>query len=385
LGTKAGAQTNSLRYIIRHHRSTRSSMNRKLQQPTTDSSILTSILCCALLFGVAASAFAQKVRPGKQIDLKHLQSKFESAVGKDFEVVKGEFKERSNARGGGSYWLAHIKPKHPGSFALTYRYNYNDPHYSHVERTFNLNVGRTGCSRGVPSYGSYHRFCLGDTIIFPVAINNFTEHEFTLTSTAYTPEQDATWEKFGAEPTNTPWDESTVSNPLADHLRYVGRSSYRALHRNGGYTLEGYAMFEAQSPGRFNLALSATFPDPASAVLSSVGDGGGKSIIIVPRETPVTLLASSHGVQGYTTGYDGKEFVRSTSGDSYMVNLIILQPGDRISFKYYTTVRSARQERNEPTSHTGPDVIPPPQISKLPFAVNAEHDFTEWLIDYLPR
>jgi hypothetical protein len=237
----------------------------------------------------------------------------------------------------------------------------------------------------VPSYASYHRFCLGDTIIFPVAIFNFTEHEFRLTSTEYTEEQDAVWEKFGAEPTNTPWDESVVSNPLAEQLRYVGRSAYRSLHRNGGYTLQGYAMFEAKSPGRFNLALSATYPDLPSAVLSSVGAGGGKPIIIVSRGTPVTLLASSHGVEGYTTGYDGKEFVRSTSGDSYMTDVIILQPGDRISFQYYTAIRSARQERNEPTSRTGPDVIPPPQITKLPFAVTAEHDFTEWLIDYLPH
>lgn len=39
----------------------------------------------------------------------------------------------------------------------------------------------------------------------------------------------------------------------------------------------------------------------------------------------------------------------------------------------------------EPTSHTGPDVIPPPLIAKLPSAVTAEHDFTEWPVDYLPR
>ena len=171
------------------------SMNRRLEPLPIVSSILPGILLCASLFGSAFPAPAQRSRPGKSVDLQQLRSKFEAAVGKDFDVVKDELKGRSNARGGGTYWLAHLKPKHAGYFRLTYRYNYNGSHYSHVEREFSLNVGRKGCRRGVPSYGSYFRFCLGDTIIFPVAIYNFTEHEFSLTSTEYTPDQDAVWEK----------------------------------------------------------------------------------------------------------------------------------------------------------------------------------------------
>jgi hypothetical protein len=254
-----------------------------------------------------------------------------------------------------------------------------------VEREFGLNVGRKGCRRGVPSYGSYFRFCLSDTIIFPVAIYNFTEHEFTLTSTAYTPEQDAVWERVRPELSDASLESSAVSNPIADHLRYVGSTSHKMLHRNGGYTLEGHAVFEAQSPGRFNLSLSATFADLPSAVLSSVVASGGTPIIIVARETPVTLLASGHAVRGYRMGYDGRESVSSTSGDSYMTDVMILQPGDRISLKYYTAIRSARYERREPTAGNSPDIIPPPRITKLPFALNSEYNFTEWLVDYLPR
>ena len=132
--------------------------------------LLASFFLVQLFPGSRSLVSAQKQQPNrrtKSVDLDQLRSKLVAAVGKDFEFVKGELDARSNASGGGTYWLAHLKPKHPGSFKLTYRYNYNDPHYSHVEREFGLNVGRKGCRRGVPSYGSYHRFCVGDTIIFP--------------------------------------------------------------------------------------------------------------------------------------------------------------------------------------------------------------------------
>lgn len=357
-------------------------------------SVFSRILLFAVLVGSALLVSAQetqRVRPAKPVNLEQLRAKFEAVVGKDFEVVKGELKGRSNASGGGSYWLAHIKPKHPGSFKLIYRYNYNDPHYSHVEREFGLNVGRKGCRRGVPSAGSYHRFCVGDTIIFPVAIFNFTEHEFSLTSTEYTPEQDAIWETTYPESPDLSAERTPINNPLADHLRYVGSSSHRLLHRNGGYTLEGYAMFEAQSPGRFNLTVSAVYPDLPSAVLSSVPASGGTPIIIVSRDTPVTLLASHHEVRGYTMGFNGQEYVSSVSGDAFMVDLMILQPGDRISLKYFTTIRRRDYERRERAggdSSSGDeptDKVPVPLVSKLPFALNTEYNYTEWLMDYLPR
>ena len=367
----------------------RNNMKRFPDPFVTVTSVFSSMLLCALLVGSALPASAQRVRPGKSADLEQLRTKFEAAVGKDFEFVKGELKGRSNLSGGGTYWLAHIKPRHPGNFKLIYRYDYNDSHYSHVEREFNLNVGRKGCRRGVPSTGSYHRFCLGDTIIFPVAIYNFTEHEFSLTSTEYTVDQDAVWEK--AYPPDESLERSKVNNPAADHLRYVGSSSHKMLHRNGGYTLESYAVFEAQSPGRFNVTLSAAYPDLKSAVLSGIGTGGGTPIIIVARETPVTLLASSHEVRGYTMGFNGQEYVSSTSGDAYMVDVMILQPGDRISLKYYTTIRSRNYERREHADKEtrwdddASEKVPPPLVSKLPFALKTEDNFTEWLAGYLPH
>jgi hypothetical protein len=355
--------------------------------------VLVSLLLFQLFPGSLTLVSAQKQHPKpgtKLIDLEQLRRDFVAAVYKDFEVVKGEMKERSNLSGGGTYWLAHIKPRHPGSFKLIYRYNYNDPHYSHVEREFGLNVGRKGCRRGVPNTGWYHRFCVGDTIILPVIVNNFTEHEFSLTSQVYTPEDDAVWEKAYPGWVDVGADQSLVNNPLAEHLKYVGSSSHRLLHRNGGYTLESYAVFEAQSPGRFNLTVSAAYPDLPSTVLSGIGAGGGVPIIVVSRDTPVTLLASHHDVRGYTVGFNGQEYVSSVSGDAYMTDVMILQPGDRISLKYLTTIRSPDYERREHGANdqrAGEDVdkIPAPLIYKNPFALNTEYDFTEWLVDYLPR
>jgi hypothetical protein len=328
---------------------------------------------------------AQENRPATSVNREELRSRFAAAAGQDFEIVKDEFKSSPSSGGGGSYWLAYLKPKHAGSFSLTYSYNYNDPHYSHVEREFGLNVGQTGCRRGVPSAGSYHRFCLGDTIIFPVAINNFTEHQFNLNSREYTKEQDEIWESAASEPRDGRLDCSQVQNPVADYLRYVGSDSHKLLPRNGGYTLESYAVFEAQQPGRFNLAMGAVFSDLPSAILSATQNSGGVPIIIVSRETPVTLLASHHEVRGYTMGFNGKEYCSSTSGDSFMTDVTILQPGDRISLKYYTTIRWAAYERRERSSPADPEIIPPPRVSKVPFSLSAESNFTGWLTDYLPR
>jgi len=349
-----------------------------------------SAFCCVLLLASIFPLAAQKVAPRKPFDtdMATLRSRFTEAVGQDFEIVKDEIKQRSNARGGGRYWLVHLKPKHSGYFALTYRYDYSDSHYSHVEREFNLGVGARGCRRGPPHLGSYHRFCIGDTIIVPIVINNFKRHEFSLKSSLYSEKDDAAYETHLAKPATQDSQRSLLNNPLADQMRYVGSTSHKLLHRNGGYTLEAYAEFEAQRPGRFNLALSSAHSGLPASVFSDAGHSGSIPIIIVARETPVTLLASSHAVRGYTMGYDGREFVSSTSGDSYMTELIILQPGDRISLKYHSHVRSRDYERTERASHLQSDIardeVPPPLIIKRPFGLRSEYNFTEWLVDYLP-
>jgi hypothetical protein len=359
--------------------------NRKLTVCFTKN--LYAVLC-VLLFGSIVPLIAQQTSTRKDLAAEPLRAKLATAIGADFEIAKDELRSRSNASGGGTYWLVHVKAKHSGYFAFTYRYNYGDSHYSHVEREFNLNVGPMGCRRGPPSTGSYSRFCLGDTIILPIVINNFTEHEFSLKSREYTNEENAAFEKEYPRPGDQHLDDSAVANPVSE-LRYLGRTSHRLLHRNGGYTLEAYTTFAAERPGRFNLAVSSALRS-TPADLSSPSTGlGSVPIIIVARETPVTLLASRHEVRGYSKGYDGREWVSSTSGDAFMTELIILQPGDRIALKYHSSIRSRETEwkeragtvRNEPST----DDAPQPQIVKRPFALMTNYDFTEWLVDYLPR
>jgi hypothetical protein len=344
--------------------------------------VVPKLTLIVMLSGAATATFAQKTGAIKTPDLTQVRANFTAALGKDFEIVKDEFKQRSNTRGGGSYLLMHVRAKHAAYFMLTYRYNYNDSHYSHVERDFNLSVGDRGCRRGPPHLGSYSKYCAGDTIIIPIALNNFSEHQFKLRSRPFGKEDETSFDEQHPEARDQGLEHFDVNNPIADHMRYVGSRSSRMLHRNGGYTWETYATFEAVRPGRFNLEVSAAPVGPRVSLLVGVGDPVGVPIIVVARDTPVTLLASHQEVRGYTMGYNGQEYVSSTSSDAFMSELLILQPGDRISLLYHTMVRSPEFERSEPA--TEPKSVRP-MITKLTFALNPEYDFSEWLVDYLPR
>jgi hypothetical protein len=361
----------------------------ELQLPVVNS--LTLSFCRAMLavlmLGAIVPLAAQKISPRKQFDSSALRAKLSAAVSNDLEIVKDEIRERWSASGGSTYWLVHVKAKHSGDFTFTYRYKSVYPQYSHVERAFNLRLGPKGCRRGPPFTGSYSRFCVGDTIILPILVNNFTEHEFKLKSSHYTKEDDAVFEQEQPRPSWEGLDRSPVSNSVRE-LRYVGRTSVKLPHSDGGYTLEAYATFVAEHPGRFNIAVSrqikkmpADLSNPWDALTSF-------PIIIVPSGTPVTLLASRHEVRGYSRGYDGREWVSSTSGDAYMTDVMILQPGDYITLEYYTSVRGPGFERQQlelAQNEIWRPEAPPPQIVKLPFSPYKEHDFTEWLVDYLRR
>jgi hypothetical protein len=333
------------------------------------------LLLLTLLTGFLFEAEAQKIVSKNPANLAQLRTRFTAAVRDHFEVVRDELKARSITQGGETYWLVHVQPKHSGYFKLTYRYNYNDSHYSHVERDFGLRIGPRGCRRGPPYTGSYSRFCVGDTIIVPIMIQNYTEHDFKLTADTYSKEDDTSFDKEYPAETNGNLGCSEVSNAVAEYMSYLGCESHKLLHRNGGYTLETYAEFEAKRPGRFNLAVGTT------GMASPAGASVNVPITIVERGVPVTLLASHQEVRGYSRGFDGSEYVSSTSGDGFMSEVMILQPGDRISLKYSTSVRSASYERSERVE----EAPKPPAIFKLPFVVKADYDFSDWLLDYLPK
>jgi hypothetical protein len=150
------------------------------------------------------------------------------------------------------------------------------------------------------------------------------------------------------------------------------------LHRVPGYTLNLYAEFVAAGPGRMNLLVTTSAPD--------LKGSGGVPIIVLPLGAPATLIAGREEVRGYRTGFDGREYLASTSGNSYMTNVLVLQPGDRISVAYFSIVR-----RSDDVGGRFGDVGRDPSenlkpvINVRPFAPDARYDFTEWIVDYLPR
>lgn len=339
------------------------------------------VIGCLLLIAAGNTSASYTPKPAS-LDSAQLRSPFLAAFGSHFELVKDELKSRSRESGGGEYWLAYVKPFQAGYFALQYRYRYHDKLYSHVEREILFSVGPKGCRRGPPSSMVYGRFCLGDTVIIPVLVNNFTDHQFKLAKhQPLTDEKD--WQTFAErypDSHDQGLDKTPVANP-SESLRYVGCRSHKMLHRSAGYTLQLMAEFEAVKPGRFNLLASSS----PQTLKPGESPAGSLPIIVVARDAPVILIAGREEVRGYTIGHDGREYLSSTSGNNYMTNLIVLQPGDRISVNYFSVRRGREYEGAGFASRLAdPAESIKPMISVHPFALDKTWEFSDWLVDYLP-
>jgi hypothetical protein len=340
-------------------------------------SIAKALVCC-LLISLPITTVAQTRRSSRP-DAAQLRSRFLAAFGNDFDLVKDEFRSRSGEQGGGEYWLAYVKPTHAGYFGLQYRFKPNDNHNSHVEHEIFFGVGPRGCRRGPPSSGVYTRFCLGDTVIVPVLVNRFTEHEFKLAKSQ--PLRDEDWQTFEdkyPEIRDQKLDTTPVANP-SESLRYVGRGSHKMMHRIPGYTLELYAVFEAVKPGKFNLMASSA----PQAEAPGKPAYGSIPIVVVARDTPVTLLAGREETRGFMMRPNG-ESLSSTSGNNYMTSLIVLQPGDRISVRYLSARRGPQYERRgyARSGSSDPAESVQPVISVHQFALDTKYDYSGWLVDY---
>ncbi|MGZ8845584.1 MAG: hypothetical protein ACXW3C_03890 [Pyrinomonadaceae bacterium] len=331
-----------------------------------------SLACIILL--TASFLSAQSRKPP---DAAILRTKFNAAFEKDFDLIKDEMKIRAVERGGGTYWLAFVKPKRTGYFYLQYRYPESD-HLDIREHEIRFSIGPEKCRRGGPSSGVYGRFCLGDTIIVPVLVNNYAGHEFKLTKAEYTDEkEDATTSTTDSSGLDT----SPVNNPALPTLRYAGRESHKSLHRSLGYTLNLNAEFVAASPGRMNLLVTAS--DPGNA---ETRGHEGVPIVVLPFGAPATLIAGREELRGYRIGFDGREYLASTSGNSYMTHILILQPGDRISARYFSIVRGSEFERRvSGADNRDPSESLMPVIKVRSFLPDTRYDFTEWIVDYLPK
>ena len=338
------------------------------------------LVVCLLLFIFLPSAAAQSRKAVPKADA--LRAGLVSAAGRHFELVKGELKKRPDEKGRDVFWLAHVRPRAPGYFVLRYRFKPDHKHYSHVEHQISFTVAPKGCRRGPQSYGVYERFCMGDTIIVPVIVSGARGHKFELTKRA--PAADEDWrtldEKYPDRKKGL--DTTPVENP-SENLRYVGHRPDVRHNRGLGYVLHLHAEFEAVKPGRFNLMVTAS----PNLVESSEMEPASHPIIVVDRSASVTLIAGREIVQGFTRGRDGKEYASSTTGHGYTTNLIVLQPGDRISFAYFSVTRDGAFERG--LTGGGVRAKDPaeeikPVISVQPFSLETRYDHSGWLVDYLP-
>ena len=335
-----------------------------------------SILCCLLLTAPCASVARS---PEFQTpNAATLRSKFVEALGKDFDLVKDEFKTQTP--GGGIYWLAHLKPKRTGRFYL--QHTYKDPHenYSHIEQEIRVGVAPQGCVRGLPFAATYTRICLGDTIIFPVEVNDFTNHQFKLIRADY-PNADSDWKTFDdprPEMLRSGFDPTAIANPVAELLRYEGSYSDKAALAYPGYLLQWYAVFEAMKPGRFNLEVTA-------ANAASTGAFSTQPIIVVAPGAPLTVIPARETLRFFSKRKHGQERVAGSSGNSYVTDLMILQPGDRISLPYHTFTRNLEYERKFGAAIGVDPTDIKPVITVHPFSLDPNYNINEWLIDYLPK
>lgn len=311
---------------------------------------------------------ARVPQPGAAPDTASLRRALADAFGESFEIARTELSSGLRERGG-TFWLVHARPRRSGDYELRYRYEYrdrvrpNDPLYTHVEHTSYIRVGEAGCWRRLQGKD----VCLGDTIILPFVVDDYTGHTFTLGRRG-SPVGGGAGEREAPPAVEMAPEVDSVANPLSAHLRYLGTTSSEMLRRNGGGSVVYSAEFQAVAPGSFNLALGGG----ASAA-------GSVPVVIVPRGQPVTVLLANETV----VGTDQVQGFSSHGGNQYLTTVLLLQPGDRISLEYGHHAFSARQEFAGRSGGRGLRETAP-VITRFPFHLDTEERFNAWIAPHLP-
>jgi hypothetical protein len=314
-------------------------------------------------------------------DTAQLRAALAATFGGDFEIVRHELRSGLPERSG-TFWLVHARPKRSGDFRLQYRYRYVDhvhpeaPLYTHVERESYIRVGERGCLRRRQAKD----VCLGDTIILPFVLDDFSRHTFSLRY-----QGPASTDTLAREWTNEADRSSAdpVPNPAAPTLRYVGSGASVRLHRRPGSTTVYSATFEAAAPGRLNLAVHAATPgEPASTSAA-----GSVPVIVVPRGQPVTVLLQNEHVRGV----DDVRGFSSSSGNQYLTTALLLQPGDRITLEYHSVTVNGFDHPMPGTGQVGESVrgrggifAVQPAIERFPFSLDPRDRFNAWIVRHLP-
>ncbi|HEX7318477.1 MAG TPA: hypothetical protein VF297_31510 [Pyrinomonadaceae bacterium] len=329
--------------------------------------LLAALCLCATASAQSTKEQAREFRPdaSQRAEASRLRGALAAAVGESFEVARDKLTRRSNWHGGQLYWLAHLRAKRPGDYYVKYKYRYKDhanpqdPLYTFVEHQTVVRVGPRGC----PRQPRYTFVCVGDTVIFPVVFNDYTEHTFSLVAQPHSP-GDAANEKRWRDMEEAGLYREPVHNPAAEFMRYVGRSAHYSPHRAPGFTMTFHATFEAVKPGSFNL---------------SVG-GNSVPVVIVAPGQPITILSARDDARGYT-----ERFSSNGPSNNYLTTPVILAVGERLTLEYLTYSRRGRSAGGENETALEATVKDhAPAITLLPFHVDPARDFNEWLVDSLP-
>jgi hypothetical protein len=332
----------------------------------TRCTLLTLLAALCLSANAAAQpAKGLEQRPEAKALEAGLRRSLAEAVGEHFEVARDRLARRSNWHGGQLYWLAHLRAKRPGEYYVKYKYRYKDhvhpqdPLYTFVEHQSLICVGPQGCARRP----RYNFVCVGDTVILPVLVNDYTEHVFFIEAQPFSP-GDGSTEKSLRNIEEAGLYREPVPNPAEEFMKYVGRRAHYSPHRAPGYTMTFEATFEAVKPGSFNLSVGASFVP----------------IIVVEPRTPITVLSSGDNVHGYT-----ERFSSNGGGNGYRTTHVILQIGERLTLKYLSYSRrglSSGGEKEEALEATVKDH--PVVITLQPFSVDPAQDFNEWVVEFIP-
>lgn len=333
-------------------------------------SILPALALCGAIAVPSPSASHPDPRP-PSADTAQLRKDLALALGADFQIVRHEVSQGTRERGG-PFWLVHVRPTRSGDWHLRYRYKYVDrvhpenPLYTDVQHDSYIRVGAPGCGRRRQAKEA----CLGDTLILPFVLNDFSGHTFSVEYRG--PDTGQELGEYAEAGGFTPTD-SSIANPAAPVLRFLGTRRSVMLHRIPGSTTVYSAAFEAVAPGRLNLAVQPRIPGVPLAAASALGS---VPVLVVPRGQPVTTLLASEEV----TGMDETHGFSSHSGNGYPTTLLLLQPGDRISLEFSQfTIRGRDYPR---TDEGAREVVP--VITRLPFHVDNDDRFNAWIAPYLP-
>jgi len=332
-----------------------------------------SVAVFLAIFAVAAVTAAAQ---GGSFDIARVRDAFKAASSEHFTLLGDELAGLESEKLPGAYWLVKVKPKKAGHYAVKYVYKYNDKFYSEGENVIRFGVGGSPCDRRPHSEGGISRFCSNDTIILPVRAANRYDYTFEI---KYTYEDPA----FSAlkKPSET-IDPAVakIQNPLSAHLKFIGTKVSSMQHRSCCVTTyEYYAVFEAVSPGRFNIGLSLADKDKTNATeISNPFFGGGMPVVILDPGKPITYLAGYEDTINYS---DNKRF-SSHSGGTFPTRLLMLQPGDRVELKYLSIRQDEKIGGEKRLLIDTADKLP--AVEKHPFYLNPDWSYNAFIADYFP-